>query len=43
MNREFETSEELIDLGAASAETKGAAVGQGDEIGLLPRTGLSDD
>jgi hypothetical protein len=43
MNRELEHTDDLIDLGAASTETKGAVGSPGDEIGLLKPTGLSDD
>jgi hypothetical protein len=43
MERENEGIDELIDLGVASAETRGAIGGLGDEVGLLPQTGLSDD
>jgi len=43
MERENEQIDELIDLGAASAETRGT-VGVGDDfIGLLQNAGLSDD
>lgn len=43
MNRELDQSEDLIDLGAASVETKGAVGSPDDEIGLFLVTGLSDD
>ena len=43
MNRERE-QEELIDLGAASVETKGTPVGRDDfHGGLIQREGLSDE
>jgi len=43
MNREYEY-EDLIDLGAASAETKGPSVGHDDtNLGLIPFAGLSDE
>ncbi|NML06727.1 benenodin family lasso peptide [Sphingomonas sp. G-3-2-10] len=34
---------DLLDLGAASVETKGAVDGTHDFIGLIMREGLSDD
>jgi len=43
MDRTYEAAEDVIDLGAASVETKGAVGGSGDVIGLLPENGLSDD
>jgi hypothetical protein len=43
MNREHEHTDDLIDLGAASAETKGVGPGTGDEIGLFLQAGLNDD
>lgn len=43
MNREFEQDDDVIDLGAASAETKGAVGSPDDEIGLYLQAGLSDD
>ena len=42
MEREIETADELVDLGAASVETRGINWGDVDGIGLMP-TGLSDD
>lgn len=43
MNREPEQRDDLIDLGAASAETKGVLGPPEDEIGFLRETGLSDN
>jgi hypothetical protein len=43
MNRDGQQSEELIDLGAASTETKGVIGAPGDELGFLRPTALSDD
>lgn len=44
MNREFEQTEDLIDLGAASTETRGGVIpAPEDEYGFLPSTGLNDD
>ena len=43
MNREYD-HEDLIDLGAASAETKGTPVGIPDSRGgLNPAAGLTDE
>ena len=43
MNREYE-HEDLIELGAASVETKGPTVGKDDHAGgLIPFAGLSDE
>lgn len=43
MNREQE-NEDLIELGAASAETLGLAAGTDDHsVGLIKSEGLSDD
>jgi hypothetical protein len=43
MNTELE-NEELIELGAASAETKGPAAGKDDHAGgFILREGLSDE
>ena len=43
MNREHE-NEDLIELGAASVETRGPAGGKDDTVGgLIPFTGLSDE
>jgi len=43
MNREHE-NDDLIDLGAASAETKGTPFGADDFKGsLIPVSGLSDE
>lgn len=42
MNREHD-HEDLIDLGSASRETKGAVTGRDDHAGLIPFEGLSDD
>lgn len=43
MNREHE-QEELIELGAASVETRGPTVGKDDhQAGLIPFTGLADE
>jgi hypothetical protein len=43
MNREHE-KDSLIDLGAASIETKGPTVGQDDnQSGLIPLAGLSNE
>ncbi len=43
MNREYE-HESLIDLGAASAETKGLTAGKDDhQVGLIPFAGLTDE
>ena len=43
MNREQEHSD-LIDLGAASVETKGATQGNDDHVGgLIRKEGLSND
>jgi hypothetical protein len=43
MDRDCEHTEPLIDLGAASAETKGVIGAPGDEVGLLRPSSLSDD
>ncbi|SER23973.1 benenodin family lasso peptide [Sphingobium sp. YR768] len=44
MERDYERNdEELIDLGSASVETKGNVGGQGDTIGLMRNSGISDD
>ncbi|NYT41053.1 benenodin family lasso peptide [Sphingomonas sp. R-74633] len=43
MDREPIEPVDLIDLGAASAETQGALDGKYDVVGLIPREGLSDD
>lgn len=43
MNHDFEQTEDLIDLGAASVETKGAVGAPDDEIGLYLQTGISED
>ncbi|WP_448662536.1 benenodin family lasso peptide [Sphingomonas sp. CJ20] len=43
MNREDKEPVDLIDLGVASAETKGAEEGEFDIVGLIPKQGLSDD
>jgi hypothetical protein len=44
MNREVEQTEELIDLGAASTETRGGVIpAPEDEKGFLPGAGISDD
>lgn len=43
MNRELDHTDDLIDLGAATAETKGVAGPPGDEIGLFKQLGLTDD
>jgi hypothetical protein len=43
MKRDYE-NEDLIELGAASAETKGPTVGKDDHAsGLIPFAGLSDE
>lgn len=43
MNRDHEC-EELIELGVASVETKGATFGKDDhQVGLIPFAGLSDE
>jgi hypothetical protein len=42
MNREHE--DDLIDLGAASVETRGTPFGSDDhKLGLIPVAGLSDE
>ena len=43
MNRELDHTDDLIDLGAATSETKGVLGPPVDEIGLFEQTGLSDD
>lgn len=43
MNRELDHTDELIDLGAATAETKGVIGPPRDEVGLFELPGLSDD
>jgi hypothetical protein len=43
MNHELDRDDDLIDLGAASVETKGNIGQHGDVAGLLPNMGLSDD
>ncbi len=43
MDNAHDQTEELIDLGAASVETKGNIGQHGDVAGLLPNMGLSDD
>ncbi len=42
MNREHE-HDDLIDLGPASLETKGAVTGRHDHGGLIPFEGLNDE
>jgi hypothetical protein len=41
MNREHE--HDLIDLGAASVETRGLTTGRDDHAGLIPFEGLNDE
>jgi hypothetical protein len=44
MNRELEQAEDLIDLGAASVETKGGPVALPiDDQGFYTQAGISDD
>ncbi|WP_447726035.1 benenodin family lasso peptide [Sphingomonas koreensis] len=43
MEREFESGDEMIDLGAASVETKGIGVIFNDEDVLQNLPGLSND
>jgi hypothetical protein len=44
MDYEPEQSDELVDLGTASTETKGGVIAApGDEIGYFIAAGLSDD
>jgi hypothetical protein len=44
MNREdHKNDDQLIDLGAATDETKGPNGGKGDFIGLQDPVGISDD
>lgn len=43
MNRDIEQSQELIDLGAASVETKGIFGPPRDEVGEYQLNGLSED
>lgn len=44
MNRELEPTEDLIDLGVASTETRGGVIpAPEDEYGFLPTAGISDD
>ena len=42
MNRELD-DEDLIDLGPASLETKGAVTGREDHAGLIQFEGLDDE
>ncbi len=43
MDREFNEETELLDLGAASVETRGADDGDFDVVGMIPRHTLSQD
>lgn len=43
MPRELEQNDSLIDLGAASVETKGVSGDPRDEVGLFIATGLTED
>lgn len=43
MNRDLDHTGELIDLGAATAETKGGFGPPIDDVQQLPAAGLSDD
>lgn len=44
MNRDLEQTEDLIDLGAASAETRGGVIpAPVDDYGYLPDGGISND
>jgi hypothetical protein len=42
MNREHD-GQDLIDLGPASLETKGAVTGRDDHGGLIPFEGLNEE
>ena len=44
MDKTFDQqNDDIIELGAVSAETKGPGFGGQDEVGHLPALGLSDD
>ncbi|WP_448662535.1 benenodin family lasso peptide [Sphingomonas sp. CJ20] len=43
MDREPQDTLDLLDLGAASVETRGADEGDFDVVGMIPRQTLSQD